>query len=208
MRAASDNQANAVQPSTAPSRRAFSPPATDSLFRPNQEISPRARNHQCSPGGRRSTRQFAVVPTPLRKNQQALATLFSRRLGDKVKKHKWPRSPDSLDSVHRPPVPRDTPGRGSSLGATRFAQDCYARTDRWAALSRDGLAHDKLLPIASAGIELVKHPQSFLGIDWIFRRQPPQSDRFTLPAPFASQSANPKNCSGCAPTLAIASFHC
>src|SRR6476659_5382309 len=99
MRAASDKQANAVQPSTAPSRRAFSPLATDSLFRPNQEISPRARNHQYSPGGRRSTRQFAVVPTPLRKNQQALATLFSRRLGDKVKKHKWPRSPDSLAPV-------------------------------------------------------------------------------------------------------------
>src|SRR6185312_12413014 len=187
MRAASDNQANAVQPSTAPSRRAFSPLATDSLFRPNQEISPRARNHQYSPGGRRSTRQFAVVPTPLRKNQQALATLFSRRLGDKVKKHKWPRSPDSLAPVHRPPAPRDTPGPGSSLEAARFAQDCYARRDRWAALSRDGLAHDKAPAYRVGWHRSRKHPQSFLGIDWTFRRQPAQIDRFTLPAPFASQ---------------------
>jgi hypothetical protein len=47
-------------------------------------------------------RQFAAVPTPLRKNQQALATLFSRRLGGKVKKHKWPRTPDSSAPVRRP----------------------------------------------------------------------------------------------------------
>src|SRR4029077_8842187 len=89
MRVVSGEKANAVQPSTAPSQGAFSLPATDMLFRPNQEISLRARNHHCSPAGPRSTRQFAAVPTPPRKNLQALATPFSRRLGGKVKKHKW-----------------------------------------------------------------------------------------------------------------------
>src|SRR5438874_8248847 len=143
MRVVSGEKANAVQPSTAPSRGAFSLPATNLLFRPNQEISRRARNHRCSPVGPRSTRQFAAVPTPPRKKQQALATPFSHRLGGEVKKHRWPRSSDSSAPVRRPPAPGDTPGPRSSLEAARSAQNCCARPNRWVALSRDGPAHDK-----------------------------------------------------------------
>src|SRR5438132_13385287 len=115
MRVVSGEKANAVQPSTAPSRGAFSLPATNMLFRPNQEISRRARNHRCSPIGPRSTRQFAAVPTTTRKKQQALATPFSHRLGGEVKKHRWPRISDSWYAGHRPPATDDTPRPRATL---------------------------------------------------------------------------------------------
>src|SRR5439155_3433930 len=96
----SGEKTNAVQPLTLPSRQAFLPPATNWLFRLDQEISQHARNRHCLPAWPRSKRQFVAVPTPPRKSLPALATPVLRRLGDRVKKRKSTHSSHFSAPVH------------------------------------------------------------------------------------------------------------